>query len=349
MLNFLKENKFIVITIICSFAISLSITLSELGESNKITSIGVIVSISSILIVNLQSYKNSKKEVLYNKAEYTNAFVKDFRSLMPGMFWCSELSRNVCESDEKLAKAYQNLSSIPLDFDKENFKKFLKNNNLTLVEVNNILDDFFDDHDNVVDFAYLQNKMNGHIRGCEFDDCYEVFEKTKYTIQTNFKDIISLNAVLENEVIIESKVSEEKEILDLSNENHADKLKDILIEKECKKYCYTLKINEQNVYNDLECVALNSQFGLIDYTKITDLLYAPFNAFIQACYIRLMAAIITEYDTDHTIIFSNIEKLYKGIMNTREDKIEKIEKLENEKKSYNEKIENQKNKNGETF
>lgn len=96
-------------------------------------------------------------------------------------------------------------------------------------------------------------------------------------------------------------------------------------------YVRGIRETEQNVVNHLECLALNTQFDLLDYDKITNLIYAPFHHQIISTYIRLMNKII-ENKEKGMIIYSNIVTLYDKIIQKKEKDDNKLlngKKLEN--------------------
>ena len=307
------------VIVLCIAVLSVIVCLNtNIKTINKITFMGVIISLLGIVFTNYLSTKNKETDIIIQRAEFTNEFVKEFRKLMPSLDWCvnlvatiehnlettsSESDEDTTKNNENFKKLYKELSEIEYyTFSIVEYEELLINHNLDIDTVDKIFSDFFDGDNSktVIGFSLTPHKNMGHIRECYFDSCYCKHDE----------EVAILHRFMEstNDPVEKKDILEQIEIRD-------------------RLFVTAIKQCEEDVYNDLECVALNTQFGVLDYNKLTPLIYAPLDYFVTSCYLRLMNS-VAKADEDGNALFSNIRDLYKRIVEIKKNEKQKRNKID---------------------
>lgn len=234
-----------------------------------------------------------KNDVIIKRAEFTNTFISEFRGLMPDLAYCSTLALSIYGSNEKLIKLYKSISEKDINFNVTDYKKMLKDNGTSFEEIEQMVEKYKLNYEEMLNFAekhYLENGLGDY---CRFHSVHNIYMEN-------------------NRNILNSKENNEEKTI----EEEISKLNDY--------YISSIYVSEQNTYNDFECVAQSLQFGLIDFEKITNLIYAPLNFYIKSMYIRIMQNIIKS-NNEGFIVFSNISSLYLNIKQCKENLNEKLD------------------------
>jgi len=85
----------------------------------------------------------------------------------------------------------------------------------------------------------------------------------------------------------------------------------------------TLAEQEASLLNDLECLCLNTKFGLINYDVVYNLIVQLFEFIIQKYYIELMESTLTQKEAGYEV-FSNIIDVYNELMVIKTERLRNI-------------------------
>lgn len=237
--------------------------------------------------------ESNKNNVIIKKAEYSDRFVCNFRSMMPSLAFCSAFAIDMYKSNKDLYSLYNSLNLEHLDFNVITYKELLKRKNLTYEKVQKILNSYRDNYENIIAFSKENYNTNGLGNFNKFHGIYNIYRK-------NMKKYDNSDFIKEKE-----QLTELNEVDDYTKIN----LKII--------FANSIYAKEQDTYNDFECMSLSVQFDLIDIEKLTNLVWAPLHYYIKSCYIRIMQNKISQ-EENGDIVFSNISNLYQKIKERKE-------------------------------
>lgn len=252
------------------------------------TAIGVLVALFLGIVQLLIANKNMSDDIQIRRAEFTNQFIKEFQKLMPELNFCAYVYKKFSyESESSVKELHKKL----LDIDKFDF---------SIAEYNDVkrelsIDDkmietckikFQGDLDKIIKIAADHYRENGLSDFCSFHKSQNQYNENMRMIEEKYKGAISKS----------EKNEKKKEISGLK-----------------KVYVNSIFVNMQNVVNELECNTLSVQFDLLDYDKITNLIYVPLHYYISNLYIIMMENKI-DHEKHNYFIYSNIKRFCSEIV-----------------------------------
>lgn len=298
--DFLKHNRvskfiqkyskvFIVLLIVCiGILLFLLANVAKVSKWNW-TAVGVIIALFALIVTIVSgviqmyiSNKNMTDNIQIRKAEFTNQFIKDFQKLMPEMDFCAFLYGKFNDyCDEPQIKELQKKLS-----EKDRF-------NYSIREYNNLKRELGID-DSVIEKARQEFQK----RTQDIIDIAEDHYKEK-----GLSEFCSFHKLRNRCEAEKKKIYKDKDLRIIGKDVCEDKIRDIE-----KRYVNSIFVNIKNVVNELECNTLSVQFDLLDYDKITNLIYVPLHYYVSNLYIVMMENKI-EHEKRNYYIYSNIKRL----------------------------------------
>lgn len=273
----------------------------------------------------LNANKNMKNDIQIRRAEFTIQFVKEFRKLMPSMAFCVNLYEHFNSDNKDPIKypeenKYLNKSNGTEHYKVENHPDIIKLQN-ELLEVDT--------------FRFSIGQYNELKRKLSIDD--KEIAKAKGEFHADTEAIIAIATEHYNKSglgefcsfhkLHDQYLKEKWEIDHSASTGREARLKETRMKELNDVYANSILANVQNVINELECNTLSAQFDLLDYDKITNLIFVPFHYYISNLYMLMMENKI-EHEKRNYFIYSNIKRLCEEI-DDRKKRIDKKMNTEN--------------------
>jgi len=255
----------------------------------------------------LQSHQVSEE---LKKAEYTNDFVQNFKKIYSDL---SAIADVRIEYYERVG-----LSDLQACINNQEVLKFDKGSYKELLTLNGC------DRGQVQDLVSPSGKVeNGFIDTVDFCCLIHAFT-SEFWYKQHYTDYLSVCEAMStelNDYLKSSATDEEKQKKEAQVNEHLALIDKLLVR--------SLTVKETDLLNDLECLCLNTKFGLINYDVVYNLIIQLFQSIVKDYYIELMESILQEEEEGYEV-FSNIIDVYNELMFIKSDRLKNIRQKEKE-------------------